>query len=54
MVKEILQKYIANKQSFTIKLLGDSITRGSGGSNFAQDGYSFKECYIKNKGLRLC
>ena len=25
MVKEILQKYIANKQSFTIKLLGDII-----------------------------
>lgn len=48
MVKEILQKYIVNKQSFTIKLLGDSITHGSGGSNFAQDGYSFIEGFARN------
>ena len=44
----IFQKYIQSGKPFRIKLLGDSITQGVGGSGFAQDGYPFIKGFARN------
>lgn len=45
---KIFQKYIQSGKSFSVKLLGDSITHGVGGSGFAQDGYPFINGFARN------
>lgn len=44
----IFQNYIQSKKRFSVKLLGDSITQGVGGSSFAQDGYPFIKGFARN------
>lgn len=46
--KEIFDKHIAKDRKFRIKLLGDSITQGCGGSNFLQNGEAFIDGYARN------
>jgi len=49
-VNDIFRKYIASGKNFTIKLLGDSITQGCGGSNFLQNGETFIEGFARSPG----
>jgi lysophospholipase L1-like esterase len=45
---KIFSKVVLAKKKVKIKLLGDSITHGVGGSGFAQDGESFIEGFARN------
>lgn len=45
---EILKTKLSSKQNVRIKLLGDSITHGVGGTGFAQNGYSFIDGFARN------
>ena len=42
------KNFIQSKKRFSVKLLGDSITQGVGGSGFAQDGYPFINGFARN------
>lgn len=44
----IFSKYISSEKDFRIKLLGDSITQGCGGSNFLQNGEAFVDGFARN------
>lgn len=45
---EILKNTLSSKSHSRIKLLGDSITHGVGGTNFAQNGHSFIKDFARN------
>ena len=44
----IINKYTKHKKHFRIKLVGDSITHGYGGTNYLENGESFIEGYKRN------
>ncbi len=46
---EIISKVILSDKTIRIKLLGDSITHGVGGTGFEQNGESFIEGFSRNK-----
>lgn len=48
MPHEILKYYLNLPRTTHIKLLGDSITHGVGGTNFSQNGYSFINDFARN------
>ena len=45
---ELLKNILDSKSNVRIKLLGDSITHGVGGTGFEQNGYSFIKGYARN------
>ncbi len=45
---EILKNTLSSKPNTRIKLLGDSITHGVGGTNFEQSGYAFIKGFARN------
>lgn len=45
---EILKKLLTSPKTTHIKLLGDSITHGMGGTGFAENGYAFIEGFARN------
>ncbi len=45
---EIFTKYISTGDKFRLKLLGDSITQGCGGTDFLQNGEPFIEGFARN------
>lgn len=45
---EILKNILFSKPNARIKLLGDSITHGVGGTGFAQNGYAFIKGFARN------
>lgn len=45
---EIFNDVLSSKKNVQIKLLGDSITHGVGGTGFSQSGYSFIKGYARN------
>ena len=47
-VKKIISKVVLSDRKIRIKLLGDSITHGVGGSGFEQDGESFIAGFARN------
>ena len=48
-VNEIISKVILSDKTIHIKLLGDSITHGVGGTGFAQNGNAITERFARNK-----
>ena len=48
-VKEIMNKVVFSQRNIKIKLLGDSITHGVGGTGFKQDGEEIVQGFARNK-----